>query len=358
MSIETIDLSEKKFENYFRTFTQQDWTLCLGAGICKGILPDWFELTHNLVNDTFKKKWTRVEFKTVSDELGFSLDSWIQGCYNKLIDAKHSINDFYTLLEKHLYSRLLANAEKAKLKNEVIQMFESPKQIKKKKLYELCDFFDENYSKTTLMQIVNALLATDSNHKLPTSIITFNADSLLHSLLTIFNIKQQSDKKGHFHQPAEPFKKVTRTFHHFAESIPIFHLHGSLSPAGKKVKTDSRDLLIFLENSYIEIAGSMNSWAQTTFLYSAQNSKMVFLGLSMSDPNIRRWLTWTSDVLRKDLSTGVNFTGINLRHLWIRTKASSSDLQEFVDVSLRHMGVKIALIKNWNEVEKTLMKIM
>ncbi len=310
MSIETIDLSEKKFDKYLRTFTQQEWTLCVGAGICKGILPDWFELTHNLVNDTFKKSWTKDEFKKVSDELGFSLDSWIQGCYNKLLASKHTINDFYSVLEKNLYSGLLANAEKVNLKNDLIQIFESPKQIKKKKLYALCDFFESNYSGTTLMQIVSALLDASSNHKLPTSIITFNADSLLHSLLTLFNIKKQSDKKGHFHQPPESFKKVTRTFHHFADSIPIFYLHGSLSPTGSKGETDSRDLLIFLENTYIEIAGSMNSWAQTTFLYSSQNSKMVFLGLSMSDPNIRRWLTWTNEVLGNDLSTGAKFTGL------------------------------------------------
>jgi ferredoxin len=75
MPIETINLSEPKYAHYLRVFAKQDWVLCLGAGICKGILPDWFELTLRLVNSTFKTKWTDKEFKEITNTVGFSLDS-------------------------------------------------------------------------------------------------------------------------------------------------------------------------------------------------------------------------------------------------------------------------------------------
>jgi hypothetical protein len=85
-----------------------------------------------------------------------------------------------------------------------------------------------------------------------------------------------------------------------------------------------------------------------------QNSKPVFLGLSMSDPNIRRWLSWTNQAYTTELSVKTKGKAMSLPHLWIRTKSSTNSIQEFMDVSLGHMGVKIGLINNWGEVEEIL----
>lgn len=360
MPIETINLSEPKFNNYLRSFTNQSWILCLGAGICNGILPDWNELTLRLVNKTFDTIWTKEEFKKHSNSVGFSLDSWIQGCFNKFKSEGKSIEEFNKLLESCLYSDLLELADKSNLKKELELMFESPKQVKQKKVFELCDFFEKNFGDKTLLQIVRSLVDYDEKSKLPSAVITFNADSLLHSLIIIFNIKFQTEKTGKYHQPKETFRKVTRTFQSWADSIPIFHLHGSISPTSESTEKtrDSRDSLIFLESSYNEVASSMHSWAQSTFLYSATNSKLVFIGLSMSDPNIRRWLSWTNQAYLRELNGVTEGKGISLPHLWIKTKSKTDEVQTFLDVSLRHMGVKIGLIEGYDKIEETLKKIM
>lgn len=360
MPIETINLSEPKFNNYLRCFTNQSWILCLGAGICRGILPDWFELTLRLVNSTYQTKWTKEEFTEISNKVSFSLDSWIQGCFNKLKSEGKSINDFNKLLEDCLYSDLLIKAEEENLKDAVITMFESPKRIKQDKLLQLCVFFEKNYGTTTLMQIVRTLVDKDEDSKLPTAIITFNADSLLHSLIVIFNVKLHFEKTNKYLLPKEDFRKVTRTFQSWADCIPIFHLHGSLSPTTDDFDStkDSRDSLIFLESSYNEVASNMYSWAQTTFLYSSTNSKLIFIGLSMSDPNIRRWLSWTNQLYLKELNSVTEGEGQSLPHLWIRTKDNSDEVQKFLDLSLWHMGVKIGLIEDYQKIEETLKKIM
>lgn len=359
MSITTIDLTEKKFDNYLRQFPNTSWILCVGAGICKGILPDWFDLTLNLINQTYGKKWDKIEFKKISDEVGFSLDSWIQGCYNKLISQGKTVEDFNRILEDALYHDLLVEADKNGIKDSLIEFFESPKKINKKHLLKLYDFFETNYSGTTLIQIVKAFVYKENKAKLPSAIITLNADSLLHSLIILYSIKNKFECTGQFNNPKEPFRKVTRTFQTWGDSIPIFHLHGSLSPSNSKKKVkDSRDSLIFLESSYSNVASNMYSWAQTNFLYSAQNYKMVFLGLSMSDPNIRRWLSWTNQTYIEELSAETNGQAQSLPHLWIRTKVSNDDIQDFMDLSLRHMGVKIGLIDSWGKIEEILKKIM
>lgn len=360
MPIDTINLKEDKFKNYLRSFTSQSWVLCLGAGVCRGILPDWFELTLRLSNTTFHNHWTKDEFNAITKEVGFSLDSWIQGCFNKFISDGKSIDDFNDLLETCLYSELLDKAEVDGVKSDLVLMFESPKKLKRKNLFNLCKFFEDNYGNTTLMQIVRALLDLDENSKLPSAIITFNADSLLHSLIVIFSIKKHFDRTSKYQLPKELYRKVTRTFQSWSESIPIFHLHGSISPtiAISNKALDSRDNLIFLESSYNEVASSMHSWAQSTFLYYAQNSKLVFLGLSMSDPNIRRWLSWTNQSYLAELNYVTKGKAISLPHLWIKTKSNQDDIQEFMDISLRHMGVKIGIIEDYSKIEEILKKIM
>lgn len=360
MPIETIDLSEPKFNNYLRCFTNQSWILCLGAGICNGILPGWNELTLRLVNKTFDTSWTEEDFKKYSNTVGFSLDGWIQGCFNKFISEGKSIKDFNKLLEHCLYSDLLERADRANLKDELVLMFESPKQIKQKKVFELCEFFEKNFSDNTLLQVVKSLIEYDKQSKLPSAIITFNADSLLHSLIILFNIKFHTEKTGKYQFPKEAFRKVTRTYQSWSDCIPIFHLHGSISPTNEFTKKfrDSRDSLIFLESSYNEVASSMHSWAQSTFLYSATNCKLVFVGLSMSDPNIRRWLSWTNQIYLRELNSVTEGKGISLPHLWIKPKSNSYEVQKFLDVSLRHMGVKIGLIQGYDKIGETLKKIM
>ncbi|MEY3499228.1 MAG: hypothetical protein RL308_897 [Bacteroidota bacterium] len=360
MPIETIHLDEGKYLNYLRSFTNQNWVLCLGAGVCRGILPDWYNLTLKLVNSVFKKNWTSDEFKKISDEVGFSLDSWIQGCFNELINHGKTLEDFNKLLEDNLYEELLTKADSSNLRDALITLFEAPFQISKKNIFKLYDFFEDNYSTTTLVQIVKALIDDSENNKLPNSIITFNADSLLHSLLILYSIKFNFDKTGEYVRPKIKFKKITRPFQDYADNIPIFHLHGSLSPYDTKAikNKDTRDSLIFLESSYTEIASQMHNWAQTNFLFNSQNSKLIFVGLSMSDPNIRRWLSWTNQTYINELKQMTGGKAIALPHLWIRTKASSTDIQDFLDVSLRHMGVKIGIIENWNVLGETLKKIM
>jgi len=360
MPTQTIDLLHP---NYNKSLTKihLDWTLCLGAGICKGILPDWFDLTNKLVNRCLGFSWNAKTFKEQTELVGFSLDSWIQGCLNHhIISSKGNLASFNEILEEELYRDLLDNADKYKIKDAVIKLFEEPKKLSTKDLFAVCDFFEKEYGGTTLLQLIKVLLQPSDKVNLPKSIVTFNADSLLYSLLVLFNIRNNNIGQTVISNPKEPYRKITKPYQTWGNNIPIFHLHGSISPKIKSTKTpnDSRDNLIFLESSYTKVAGSMFSWAQTNFLYFAQNDKLIFLGLSMSDPNIRRWLSWTAENYSKELQQKIASDILSLRHLWIKTKMKSSETQSFIDVSLHHLGVKVALIDSWGHLEKGLMNIM
>ena len=356
MALKGIDITHIKNKGYLHA---NPWTLVVGAGICQGILPTWFELTRRLFNICFKENLDTAGFKNFYDKTAFSLDSLIQASLNKHIIDGGSNDSFSEILQDQLYSDLLSNADKYGLRNSLIKLFYTTKSFTKDEVINVCDFFETDYKETTILKLIKTLIEKQDETRLPTSIITFNADSLLYALLILYNIKMNFDKTGVYKQVEKPYKQVIRPFEFWGDKIPIFHLHGAISPNNPNNKTkhkvkirDARNNLIFWESTYTKVAGSMFSWAQTNFLYHSLSTSLVFLGLSMSDPNIRKWLSWTSENLNLQIEA---FTGTQvniLKHLWIKPVPIEIYEKEFFEASLNHLSVKIGWIPSWKEFEK------
>jgi len=338
----------------------QDWTLCLGAGINKNILPDWSDLTLNVINTVFKFGWDKAAFEKNNKSIGFSYDSWIQACLNRHIADGFKIEKFHKILENEIYKDLFLQAEKDGIKSLLKEFLCNPK-LGKNHRKKIISFFERHYLNTTLMQIVDVLTNNPNDYKLPGSIISFNADTLLYSLLMVYNDEKYSSLKT-IHAK-EPYKMMLKSYHDWGDKIPIFHLHGSLFPEvpvkkGKTQKQDGRDNLIFLESSYSKVAGSMFTWAQTNFLYYALNTKIIFLGLSMSDPNIRKWLNWTAENINADLSSYKKTDIKSTQHIWLKPRPCNKNIQSFLQDSLAHLGVKMGWIDNYDQVKDSLLNIM
>ncbi|KIA94742.1 hypothetical protein OC25_08750 [Pedobacter kyungheensis] len=354
----SININDKKYSSYLKN---NAWTLCLGAGICQGILPNWFELTRRVINSTFKYNWDAFTFKTITESIPFSLDGWLQACQNHLVSNGSTIEDFYSILEQSLYYELVEKAKVKKLEKELKIFLNNPKRLTKSQLLPLCDFFDSEYQRTTILQLKDILLNKDRRITRPAEIITFNADPLLSSLLIIYAVKLGYEETGIYNFQYEEYIKVTRPFETGVKKIPIYHLHGSIAPPQLDSflsKKEARDNLVFAEGAYTKIAGTMLSWAQNMFLHFAINRKMVFLGLSMSDPNIRRWLSWTTENMKAQLEIYTKSNPDFTKHLWITRINKNSELNVVLEASLKHMSVKPGWINNWNELELGLLNLM
>lgn len=357
-----IDLTHKNNKGYLHS---NPWTLVVGAGICNEILPTWFELTRRIFNVCFKENLEQANFKHFLDKSSFSLDSLIQASLNQHLKEGGNNESFSEILQEQLYIDLLLNADKYGLKKTIIKLFYSTKSFNKEEVISVCDFFDKEYRTSTILKLVKILIESPKGTRLPESIITFNADSLLYALLILYNIKLNYDKTGIYKQVEKPYKQVIRPFEFWGDKIPIFHLHGAISPNNpdaytkRKVKLrDGRNNLIFWESTYTKISGTMFSWAQTNFLYNSLSTSCVFLGLSMSDPNIRKWLSWTSENLNLQIE---EFTGdqVNiLKHLWIKPIPEEIYEKDFFEASLNHLSVKIGWIPSWNEFEDCFINIL
>jgi hypothetical protein len=121
---------------------------------------------------------------------------------------------------------------------------------------------------------------------------------------------------------------------------------------------DCRDRLVFLEQEYLRIASTSASWPETLFLFHAQTTRMVFAGLSMSDANIRRWMSSSETELTADREHISKGKRVNPEHLWITRRATDQALNRIKLVSMVHLGIRPALIDSWADLESGLSNML
>jgi hypothetical protein len=308
---------------YRGSLVSTSWSLCAGAGISSGLIPTWQELTRRVVNSAFNSTFDESDFEKVLADTRWGLDALLQGAATRFsLDGKSSDN-FEALLENALYADLIKRAESAGVGDALIDALNNPRWLKSNDLENLCSFFEKNYSDCTLIQLSRELAEAQGARRGPRCVINFNADTLLYALLDVFLIREHRLKTGMTDYPPAPFAKSFRSNQTFdRDTTPIFHCHGALTPLPKKKgkdtrRRDSRDHLVFLEQEYLDLAGSVSTWAQSLFLFHAQNYRLVIIGHSLADPNIRKWLGWTHATSIKDLSAVSPSNQFTPKHIWI-----------------------------------------
>ena len=77
---------------------------------------------------------------------------------------------------------------------------------------------------------------------------------------------------------------------------------------------------------------------------------MIFVGLSISYANIRRWMLLTNEAVARDYELLAGGQRINPQHLWITSRPSDPALERLRLVSLLHLWVRPAWIDDWSQV--------
>jgi hypothetical protein len=208
------------------------------------------------------------------------------------------------------------------------------------------------------------LIKAAQRERKPHAIITFNADTFLETLIYLFLRRDHYRGPGPHAHPLYHYKAVNRpsliAHHQYKQKTNIYHCHGTIMPppgAPARVK-DSRDRLIFLEQEYLRTASTSASWPETLFLFHAQTTRMIFAGLSMSDANIRRWMSASEAELALDHGHVFSGKRVNPEHLWITRKPTDATLARIELVSMIHLGIRPAWIAGWAEVELALSNLL
>lgn len=332
------------------------WSLCVGAGVSVGLVPTWQELTRRVVNEAFGTTYDNAGFDELVKATRWSLDALLQGAANKLALLGKPEAVFGELLEAGLYSDLLRQAKSAGLEKCLSDALNNPRWLKKDEILHLTDFFENTYGGSTLVNLSRSLAEAKEARKGPQAIINFNADTLLFALLDLFLIRAHATKIGKWEHPTFSFVRTLRGIDGLPSgATPIFHCHGAVapSPSGrlKKAKRrDSREHLVFTEADYLSIAGNVATWAQSLFLFHAQSSRLLIVGHSLSDPNIRKWLAWSLSSSLEEMtavSTAKEFTA---RHIWVARRPNEAAQREIQEVSLLHLGVRVCWVDDWGQI--------
>lgn len=172
-------------------------------------------------------------------------------------------------------------------------------------------------------------------------ICTFNFDDLLaEALLT-------EGRECVIATPDEPFQ----TMH---EGSTLYHLHGILPRFYRNGELDAAKI-VFSEDDYHNLYSDPYSWANIAQLSLLMSKSVLFIGLSMQDPNLRRLI---------DIARGKGFTN---QHFAVfrdpiaqcspTNLAEYKHLRKLIEIDMKSLGVTTWFVDSHEKVAEIIKRI-
>ncbi|MHC3921755.1 SIR2 family protein [Alcaligenes nematophilus] len=108
------------------------------------------------------------------------------------------------------------------------------------------------------------------------AVLTYNFDDLIEKELT---------SRGLAHRPI--FEEIQLPT---ARELPVYHVHGFLPEERSKFTNINKSTLVFSEEGYHQIYRDAYHWSNLVQLNSLKETSCLMVGLSLTDPNLRRLL--------------------------------------------------------------------
>jgi hypothetical protein len=269
---------ENKIHEAAAWFKSESLVLVLGAGVSASYgLPDWKMLLQKLLLISLKSDNSNNKNK-IDEDSGVLAKTFSQIFdSNSLITARYLHNHFR---ETHPRSQL---AFEAAIRDALYG------ELKVKKESEL------------MKEIRKLCIAAGRSPNLD-SIITYNYDDMLEKCLK--NIEVDIPFKA-IHASGMKSKK---------NELSIYHVHGYLPSSGKLT---TKNKVVLSEDRYHQQYSDVYGWSNLIQINKFKDHNCVFIGLSFSDPNLRRLL---------DISK--NERGDNeIHHYCVKKRYEESDIE-------------------------------
>jgi SIR2-like domain len=245
-------LSDPTRKELQRAWQQRQLVLFLGAGVSFDYgLPAWrnlvLELLFEEVADDSRLRQIAINYRrAVSDWLADYFD------YGPIVLAR--------LIEDHV----IGTAGSGPLADRIANRARFLKRIQET-IY--ADFAVP--PRRTALQVIADLIAKKPDRI--QAVVTFNFDDLL---------EQELRKRG---VEPQPICTSVRADHGM---LPIIHAHGYIPQRGDPPVAE----IVFTERDYHALTEGVFHWALTEIVWHLRHRTVLFIGLSMSDPNLRRLL--------------------------------------------------------------------
>ena len=180
-----------------------------------------------------------------------------------------------------------------------------------------CDYVSQ-------VNVLSALSALISKCKNIHSAITFNYDSLFEEALKSYNL-----------DPISFYKKGSYKNNEF----PIYHVHGFV---GRSVEDGASKEITLSEYDYHRRYASADHWANIEIQHALNRTTCFFIGLSMTDPNLRRLIDFARHEDEKDVRHFVFLKSIDFEdQKGIKNAKSSRKHKQQVEEMYQNMGLNV-----------------
>lgn len=289
----------KSLEMAKTSLTEERFTLFLGAGVSMSAgLPSWWKLLEDMI-DTSKQK----EFKDGD------IEKLTKVCYNSsivmgrfvrmMMEKKSNDEDYYQCLHDALYGGISA--------------YRSPL------IDEICNLV---YSKKSQAQ----------------SVITYNFDDVMERALRERGIENYSVFGQN--QPQQLF--------------PIYHVHGFIPYANKD---DIKSVPVLSEEEYHRVYASSYNWSNVEQLHALSRTTCIFIGLSMTDPNLRRLLDIAIQDSENDPRHFVFLPRISEFGTDKNAEAKNNEAMKIQKQVFLELGLRAIWYRDYNDLPKLLKKL-
>ncbi|WP_066634738.1 SIR2 family protein [Desulfolucanica intricata] len=319
---------QEDIDNLIRAFNSKDLVLFLGAGVSIDAgAPSWKELISKLV-----PKMLEVELKTKIDQYHIDEISRIYKNFN---------NTSPISLVSHV-----KNSLGSEFRTEVCNLL----------------YANVNLEKSEILKGISKLCRPTRDNSGVHSVVTYNFDDLLERVLYKKDIEYASIYKD---------EQVPK-----ARELAIYHVHGFL-PSDGSLNHDKEMDLVFTEDAYHSQFLDPYNWANITQLSLLREKTCLFIGSSVTDPNIRRLLDvahrknkekYHYAIIKKHLADEVNTEEIkNMLGLSIdvpdeEVKTGLEAVLEIINKieedAYKPLGLKIIWINSFDEIPKILLSIL
>lgn len=146
------------------------------------------------------------------------------------------------------------------------------------------------------------------------------------------------------------------------EELGVYHVHGFLPQKKEGYDNLTKSLLVFSEEGYHKLMLEPYNWANMCQLNFMMNNTCIFIGLSMTDPNMRRLLEIANQ--KKSEENAICKHYAIMRRLHINGSEKSDEIKSFEGVNealqesfFEEIGINVIWIDNYNEIPILLQQI-
>jgi hypothetical protein len=346
------------------------WSLCVGAGTSRGAFPTWDGLV-----ETLFQAWVYSPGNyPVEDPASLisilrkesAADALIQAAQDRLLLDD---NSFALWLAEELYRNLRSKlSDREWSTTSRVLSAKGPGEIDFDCWNEFTPIRTAHFNASSASAIANVVSPLLGTELAPSSILSFNAEPLLFGLINHSTrlLLGPSPQPGALRKTMDVVTRSTSNIR--PTRIPYVYCHGLLPVPGilqgSRQPFTSEDKLVFSESQYLALSNQAYSWQSSTFLSAATTSHLVFIGVSLSDPNMRRWLSWAHSVRQSELlAIDSNHRGDSTRHWWLRTRPRTTPgdrkhAESWIESSVSHLGVRIVWLDGWDDIEMALSRML